>query len=174
MKIIDKKLLLVIGSIFILLSQITCGNDSTSNTTDSIIPDKDDTNSANSDPIVTPTAKNQTEIQDKNKFNIEIWRSDIENRSRIGENYTKFITLKEELYITPFKKFNNKYSPENDDYKDQIHSLGTDWFYIAGLTGLLFIVYVVLNKFFGKFRGSKKENLDEDFKYWAWGVFSNN
>jgi hypothetical protein len=174
MKIKNKKLLLFLVCVIILTSQITCGNDNSTNSTNQTIPDSVTTNSTTNDPIVNPTVKNQTEIQEKDKFNILIYRSmKTLNKSEIGDGYIKYINFKEDLYVTPFKEFNNKFSPELKKYNQKIYDLGSYWFVIAGLSGLIFIIYVVLNRFFGKFRGSKKENLDADFKYWAWGVFCN-
>ena len=91
----------------------------------------------------------------------------------IGQSYSSYINFKEDLYRTPFIPFGNKFSPENNLYNDQIYALGSYWFLIAGFTGLFFSVYFVLRIFSGKFKGSKKENLDSDFKYIAWGVFCN-
>lgn len=176
MKIKSLKLLLLISSISLILisnSFTNCQNTTSTNSTNQTIDKIDIKNTSNNDPIVNPTVKNQTEIQQQDKFNIEIYRSKTQNKSEIGAGYVKFINFKEEVYVTPFKRFNNKFSPEMQEYNQQIYSLGSYWFAISGLSGLLFVIYVVLNRFFGKFRGSKKENLDEDFKNWAWGVFCN-
>lgn len=127
-------------------------------------------NSNSTQPIIT-YKRNETDILLNDNFHINIYKS-TDNVSLLGLSYIKYINLKEELYVTPFKEFNNKFSPENKNYTDKIYNLGSYWFTIAVITGILFVVYLILNKCFGKFRGSKKENLEDDFKYYAWGVFS--
>jgi len=175
MKIINLKLVLFFSISCILISTplVNCQNGTINNITNQTIDIIDIKNNTNNVPeVIKPPVKNQTKIQEEDKFNIEIYKSKSQNKSAIGAGYKKYIDFKEDLYRTPFKEFNNKFSPELELYTQRIYNLGSYWFFIAGLSGLLFIVYAVLNTFFGKFKGSKKENLDGDFMFWAWGVFS--
>ncbi len=169
-----------IFTVLILTSTLFCSSTDNSIKTSSLKSEASDTNTNNNKIIKSEPIKNfgdiygenyPNKIEDIENFNITIYKSkDPPNNT----NFVRFIYMKEKLFLTDFKKFNNRFSPENESYNNLIYSLGWYWFLIAGITGSIFILYMILNKFLGKFRGAKRENLEENFKYYAWGVFSKN
>jgi hypothetical protein len=125
------------------------------------------TNNTNNDN--TYDIANNYTIENDN-IEIKFYKSEIPRIDLVSE-YQEFIKFKNEFYFENFKKFNNKYLPENLEYKKTILEISIYWYISAGFVGLLFIIYIILRVFFRKFRGAKDDNIHSDDKIFLWILF---
>ena len=96
------------------------------------------------------------------------------NRSEL-EKYKIYISSKDiffqkKQFVTYIKKF----SPENPQYMKENMVFAKIFYILAGIFGFLFFVYLAIRLKWEFFKGSKKENLETEFKFIAWGLFSMN
>jgi hypothetical protein len=115
------------------------------------------------DPINDKSVEGET-------YEIKFYKSQIP-RNELIKGYKGFIELKDEFYRETFRKFNYTYRPENLEYNKTINSLSIFWYIGAVFIGFIFLLYIILRFFFGKFKGPKEENLHEDDKWLPWCLF---
>lgn len=116
---------------------------------------------------------NNPEIQKKiqnDKFKISIFSVNLSEGNHTY--YTKYIDLLKDFTLKNYKKIGKKFAPEDKEYQEEMYKIGANWFIIAGIAAFLFLVYLVLRTFFGKFKGSKQDNIEKDSKIFAWSFFS--
>lgn len=110
---------------------------------------------------------------ENDNFNVEFYKPNITSRENIVKNYKGFIELKNKFYKNTFRPFNYRFKPEDEEYKNTIYGLSSNWYLLAGFVAFMFLVYGVLRLFFGKFRGAKDDNIRPDDKIFSSMLFGN-